>query len=176
VQGGAGVEGVVPAGLEGGLEVVAHAVGGVGVQAAHAGDFVAEALLGEDFGDAVFGHPGLVAVPQAMRSEAMADGEPAGQRGVVGDDADAVAVGWLEVSCGPEREDGPGGDGGAGPVGGVGDDQAGGVAGDGFVAAVAGGTEDAAGVVAAAVVAAVGGEEQVASAAAMLGSASAGPS
>jgi hypothetical protein len=35
------------------LEVVAHLGGGVGVEAAHAGDFVAEALFGEDFRDAV---------------------------------------------------------------------------------------------------------------------------
>jgi hypothetical protein len=38
VDGGAVAEGFVPAGLEGGLEVVAHAVGSVGVEAAHAGD------------------------------------------------------------------------------------------------------------------------------------------
>jgi hypothetical protein len=48
VDGGAGAEGVVPAGLECGLEVVAHAVGGVGVEATYAWHFVAEALLGED--------------------------------------------------------------------------------------------------------------------------------
>jgi hypothetical protein len=62
VNGGAVAEGVVPAGLERGLEVVAHAVGGVGVEATHAWDLVAEALFGEDLGDAVLGHPGLVAV------------------------------------------------------------------------------------------------------------------
>jgi hypothetical protein len=39
--------GVVPAGLERGLEVVAHPRRGVGVEAAHAGHLVAEALLGE---------------------------------------------------------------------------------------------------------------------------------
>jgi hypothetical protein len=48
--------------LEGGPEVVAHAVGGVSVEAAHAGDLVAEALLGEDLGDAILGHPSLVAM------------------------------------------------------------------------------------------------------------------
>ena len=63
VDDGAGAQGVTPAGLKRGLEVVAHPVGGVGVEAAHAGDLVAEALLGEDLGDAVLGHPGLVAVP-----------------------------------------------------------------------------------------------------------------
>jgi hypothetical protein len=45
------------------LEVASHPVGGVGVQAAHAGYLVAEALFGEDPGDAVLGHPGLAAVP-----------------------------------------------------------------------------------------------------------------
>jgi hypothetical protein len=39
----------------------------VGVEAADARDLVAQALLGEDLGDAVFGHPRLVAVPQAVR-------------------------------------------------------------------------------------------------------------
>jgi hypothetical protein len=37
--------------------VVAHAVRGVGVEAAHAWYLVAQALLGEDLGDAVLGHP-----------------------------------------------------------------------------------------------------------------------
>jgi hypothetical protein len=57
VGGCADAQGVLPAGLEGGHEVVAHPVGGVGVQAAHAGHLVASALLGEDLGDAIFGHP-----------------------------------------------------------------------------------------------------------------------
>jgi hypothetical protein len=60
------------------LRVVAHPVGGVGVEAAHAGDLVAEALFGEDLGDAVFGHPGLVAVPDAVRGQGWLDGKPAG--------------------------------------------------------------------------------------------------
>jgi hypothetical protein len=60
---GAGAERVFPAGLERLFEVVAHPGGGVGVEAAHAGYLVAEALLGQDLGDAVLGHPGLVAMP-----------------------------------------------------------------------------------------------------------------
>jgi hypothetical protein len=47
---GAVVERVFPSGLEYVLKIVAHPVGGVGVEAAHAGDLVAEALLGEDPG------------------------------------------------------------------------------------------------------------------------------
>jgi hypothetical protein len=50
-DGGAGAEGGFPAGLEGGGQLVAHPGGGVGVDAADAGDLVAEALLGEDLGD-----------------------------------------------------------------------------------------------------------------------------
>jgi hypothetical protein len=53
VDGRAGVEGFVPAGLERSLEVVAHAVGGLGVEPAHARHLVAEAPFGEDLGDAV---------------------------------------------------------------------------------------------------------------------------
>ncbi|HLX48995.1 MAG TPA: hypothetical protein VKS82_11735 [Streptosporangiaceae bacterium] len=169
VEGGAVAQGVFPAGLEGGFEILTHAAGGVGVQAAHAGDFVAQALLGEDLGDAIFSHPGLMAVPQAMGRETEADGQPAGERGGTGDGADAVTARRGEgLAAGAWWERGPGGDGGAGPVGGVGDDEPGGVARDGLVAAVAGGAEDAAGVVAAPVVAAVGAQEQVASAAAVL--------
>jgi hypothetical protein len=67
MEGGSFAERVLPAGLEGGLEVFAHPVGGVGVEAAHAGHLVAEAVLGEDLRDAIFGHPGLVAVPHAVR-------------------------------------------------------------------------------------------------------------
>jgi hypothetical protein len=70
------------------LEVVPHPAGGVRVQAAHAGDLVAEALFGEDHGDAVFGHPGLVAVPEAVHSQARLDGKPAGEGCVVAD-------GWI---------------------------------------------------------------------------------
>jgi hypothetical protein len=62
VDGGAFAEGVVPAGLERGLEVVAHTVGGVGIEAAHAWHLVAETLLGEDLRDAILSHPGLVTV------------------------------------------------------------------------------------------------------------------
>jgi hypothetical protein len=40
-------ERLFPPGLQCALEVVPHPVGGVGVQATHAGDLVAEALLGE---------------------------------------------------------------------------------------------------------------------------------
>jgi hypothetical protein len=62
MDGGAFAEGVVPAGLKRLLEVVAHPVRGVDVEAAHARYLVAEALLGEDLRDAVLGHPGLMAV------------------------------------------------------------------------------------------------------------------
>jgi hypothetical protein len=89
---GTGAQGVFPAGLERGLEVVAHPGRGVGIEAAHAGDLVAEALFGEDLGNAIFGHPGLVAVPQAVRGEAGLDREPAGERCVLGDGLDASAA------------------------------------------------------------------------------------
>jgi len=72
------------------LEVVAHLGGGVGVEAAHAGDFVAEALFGEDFRDAVLGHPGLVTVSEAVHGQAGLDREPARERGSVGDGLDGV--------------------------------------------------------------------------------------
>jgi hypothetical protein len=65
------------------LEVVAHPAGGVGVEAAHAGDFVAEALFGQDFGDTVLGHPGLVAVPEPVHGQARPDREPARERRVL---------------------------------------------------------------------------------------------
>lgn len=45
VNGCAGAEGFFPAGLEGGLEFVAHPVRGVGVEAAHPGDLVPEPLV-----------------------------------------------------------------------------------------------------------------------------------
>ena len=73
-------------------EVVAHAVGGVGVEAAHAGDLVAKALLGEDLGDAVLGHPSLVPVPEPVHSQARLDGKPAGEGCVVADGLDAPAA------------------------------------------------------------------------------------
>jgi hypothetical protein len=60
-----------------------HPRGGVGVEATHPGHFVAEALLGEDLGDAVFGHPCLVAVPEAVHGQAGLDREPAGERRVI---------------------------------------------------------------------------------------------
>jgi len=73
-DGGAVAERLFPPVLECLFEFVAHAVGHVGVQAAHAGDLVAETLFGEDLGDAVFGHPGLVPVPQAVHRQARLDG------------------------------------------------------------------------------------------------------
>jgi hypothetical protein len=92
VDGGAGAEGILPAGLERGLEVVAHTVRGVGVEAAHAWYLVAQALLGEDLGDAVLGHPRLVAVPQAVGGQAELDRQPAGQRGVLGEGPNSTAA------------------------------------------------------------------------------------
>lgn len=53
VDGGPAAQGLFPAGLEDGFEVVAHPVRVVGVQAAHARYPMAETLLGEDLGDAV---------------------------------------------------------------------------------------------------------------------------
>ena len=52
------------------LQLGAHRVGDVGVNAAHSRDAVAEAEGLEDFGDAVLGHPGLVAVAEPVRGEA----------------------------------------------------------------------------------------------------------
>ena len=157
------------------LEVVTHPVGGVSVEAAHAGDLVAKALFGEDLGDAVFGHPGLVAVSEAMQGQAGLDREPAGERRAVGNGVDAAAAGWhvggqvRAGGAGGRLGGWPGGDRDAGPDGGVDDDELGWSAGCCFVASVAGGAEHAAGVVAASVVAAVRAEEHVPAAAAMLG-------
>jgi hypothetical protein len=116
----------VPSGLEGVLQIVAHTVGGVGVEAAHAGYLVAEALLGEDLGDAFLGHPGLVAVPEAVRGQAGSDGEPAGEWGVGRNDRDATASGRkvFGVRGGSRIGGWPGGDRDAGPGGLIGDDQA----------------------------------------------------
>ena len=168
-DGRAGAKGVFPSRLECVLEVVAHPVGGVGVQAAHAGDLVAEALLGEDLGDAVLGHPGLVAVPEAMHGQAWLDREPAGDGYVVADGLDAPAARWRVVRGRPCGW--PGGDGDAGPDGRLGDDELAGSFTGCLVASVAGRTEAPAGVVAAPVVAAVGSEEDVPAAAAVLGGA-----
>src|SRR6266705_2952763 len=54
-----GPERVLPAGLK-----------GLDQGLAHAGHLVAEALLGEDVGNAVLGHPGPVAVPEPVRGQA----------------------------------------------------------------------------------------------------------
>src|SRR5690348_15574385 len=40
---------------------------------------MAEALLSEYLGDAVLGHPGLMAVPEAVGSKPVSDGQPAGK-------------------------------------------------------------------------------------------------
>ena len=90
--------GVFPSGLECLLEVIAHPRGGVGAKAAHAGDFVAEAPLGEDLGDAVSAiqdlwpclrpctvRPGLIGSQQASGVSSGMAGmpRPAGALGVV---------------------------------------------------------------------------------------------
>ena len=64
VEGSPFAQGLLPAGLEGELEVLAHPVGDVSVETTHAGHLVAQAMLGEDLRDAIFGHPCLVAVPE----------------------------------------------------------------------------------------------------------------
>src|SRR6266702_4710759 len=148
----------------------------MGGEAAHAGHLVAEALLGEDLGDAVLGHPGLVAVPKPVRGQARLDREPAGKRCALGDDRDAVAAGrkvlgvWAGAPAGGGR---PGGDRDAGPGGLVGDDQTGGAARRCFIPAIAGGPEHPPGVVAAPIMPAVRPEEDVSAAAAVLADASA---
>ena len=65
-----GPERFLSAGLERLDERLAHPFRYVGVEAAHARHLVAEALLGEDVGDAVLGHPGAVPVPEAVRGQA----------------------------------------------------------------------------------------------------------
>ena len=65
-------------------QFLAHLLRGVGVQAAHSGNLMAQPLLGQDLGNAVLGHPRLVAVPQAVRGQPVLDGQPAGQRRVAG--------------------------------------------------------------------------------------------
>src|SRR6185437_15614688 len=67
-----------PAGLERSLEVVAHPVGDMGVQAAHARYLVAEAPLGQNLGNAIFCHPCLMAVPKAVWRQPGLDRQPAG--------------------------------------------------------------------------------------------------
>jgi hypothetical protein len=79
------------------LEVVTHPVGGVTVEATHARDLVAEALFGEDLGDAVLGHTGLVPVPEAVHGQARLDRQPAGEGYVGADDLDAPAARGCEV-------------------------------------------------------------------------------
>ncbi len=138
----------------------------MGVEAAHAGDLVAEALFGEDLGDSILGHPGLVTVPQAVRGQAGLDRPPASEWRVIWDGLDAPATGrgeyiaWLGAGPSCQRD--------AGPGGGVRDDEPGGAAGAWLVASVAGGAEDAAAVVAAPVVAAVRTQEHVPAGAAVL--------
>jgi hypothetical protein len=62
MDGRSGAQGFFPAGLKSVPEFVAHPFRGVGIEAAHAGHLVAEALLGQDLRDAIFGHPRPVAV------------------------------------------------------------------------------------------------------------------
>ncbi len=164
-------KGVFPSGLERMLEVVAHAGGGVGIEAAHAGDLVAEALFGEDLGDAVLGHPGLVAVPEPVHGQAWLDRQPAGETYVVVDDLDASAARRRVAHA---SADGQAAMGRPGQVVTSAMTSFGGRAVFGFVASVARGAEDAAGVVAAPEVAAVGSEEEVPAASAVLGGAAAG--
>lgn len=59
VQGGPVGEGLFPPGLECRGQHVAHGLRDVGVEAAHAGNLVAQALFGQDLWDAVLDHPGL---------------------------------------------------------------------------------------------------------------------
>src|SRR6266516_988086 len=165
VDGGAGSQGLLPAGLEGVFELGAHGVGDVGVDAAHAGDAVAEAAGLEDFADAVFGHPGFVAVAQAVRGEAGPDRQPAGQRSLIGDARDAAAAWWREA--GSRWRGRPCGDWPAGPLGGVDGHQPAGPSFVWLVAAVGGGAEEPPGVVAAPVMAAFGAKEHVLAAAAV---------
>jgi hypothetical protein len=94
VDAGAGAQGVLPASLQDLPEFVAHPVGGVGVEPAHSRYFVAEALLGEDLGDAILGHPGLVTVPEPVRGQAGLDRKPAAERSVLRDSSDSAACGW----------------------------------------------------------------------------------
>jgi hypothetical protein len=74
------------------LQLIAHPVGGVGVEAAYAGHLLAEALFGEDLGDAVLGHPCLVTVPEPMgvRPDLIGSHQASG----VSYARDAVAAGW----------------------------------------------------------------------------------
>jgi hypothetical protein len=60
----------------------------VGVEAAHAPYFMAEALLGENVRDAVFGHPGTVAVPEPMGGQAGNQRQPGGHRNAIRNDPD----------------------------------------------------------------------------------------
>ena len=64
---GAGAKRLFPAVLQRGYKCGAHGVRDVGVDAAHARDFMAETSFLQDFGDSVLFHPCLVTVPQAVR-------------------------------------------------------------------------------------------------------------
>ena len=181
VDGRAVAEGFLPPGLEGGRQFVAHPVRGVRVQATHSRHLVAESLLGQDLRDAIFSHPGLVTVSQAMSGQAGLDRKPADKWDVLRDGLDSPASGRGVTDggagiCARARLGGrPGSDRDARPDGGVGDDQAGGSARRCFMPSVAGRAEHAAGVIAAPVVSTVRTEEHVVPAAAMLVGAGAPP-
>jgi len=70
--------------LECGGQVGSHGGAYVPVDAAHPGDLVAHPFGPQEVGDAIFLHPGLVAVAQAMRGQPGEDWQPGGERGVIG--------------------------------------------------------------------------------------------
>lgn len=68
---------LIPPSLQRFQEGCVHGRCDVGVDAADAGESVAEALAFEDFDDAVFVHPGAVGVPQVVEPRAGQDRLPA---------------------------------------------------------------------------------------------------
>ena len=74
------------------------------------GGWLPGALFGEDFGNAVIGHPGLVAVPEPVHGQAGLDREPAGQRCAIWDGLERACLetGTPSSAAGISTSDCPG--------------------------------------------------------------------
>ena len=167
VDGGSSGQRFFPAGLQSALKIIAHPVRGVRVQAVHLGHLVTQALLGQDLRDAVFSHPGPVAVPEPVGRQAELDRKPTGERGALGDRLDSAASGGDECAR-AWRGRRPGGHRDARPCRRVGNDQPLRLTGPWGIPALAGRAEDPPGVIAVPTMTAVRAEEYVVSAAAVL--------
>ncbi len=70
--------------LERGPELVPHTLADVAVDAVHSGDLMAHPLGLQDLGNAVLVHPRLMAMSEAVRSQATQHGQPRRERDIVG--------------------------------------------------------------------------------------------